>query len=130
MVRVGRRGDRGAVYIGRPTPLGNPFVLKREEDREKVYAQYTEWFNQKIRDEDPDVLMELIKLLNIARKGDLVLGCYCAPRRCHGDAIKQWIDNRLQQEKERGEEFTRWNRLREAVIAMSISRRKAEMSQP
>lgn len=35
-VEVVRKGAKDAAYVGRPTPLGNPYVLKREEDRDAL----------------------------------------------------------------------------------------------
>lgn len=68
-----------AVYIGRPSKWGNPFVLEKGGDREAIYKQYCEWLDQN---------EELKKQAQVELKGkDLV--CYCAPLRCHGDALIQ-----------------------------------------
>ena len=32
--------SRGDVYIGRPSPLGNPFPMKSEKDRDSVVQQF------------------------------------------------------------------------------------------
>lgn len=69
------------VYIGRPGKWGNPFPLKREADRAKVLQQYTEWIMTQ-----PRLLAQLGEL-----KGK-VLGCWCAPKACHGDVLARLAD--------------------------------------
>ena len=69
------------VYIGRPGPWGNPFRLEREADREMILEKYREWIVRQ-----PHLL---------ARLGELrgrILGCWCAPRLCHGDVLAELAD--------------------------------------
>jgi hypothetical protein len=33
----------GQVYVGRPGPLGNPFVVGRDGSRAEVIAKYRRW---------------------------------------------------------------------------------------
>jgi hypothetical protein len=68
--------ERHHVYIGRPSKWGNPFVLGRDGDRAEVIALYERWLCAN------EALM--------ADLGELrgkVLGCWCAPRPCHGDVL-------------------------------------------
>ena len=67
---------RGAVYIGRPSIWGNPFVIGKDGQRDDVIAKYETWLlgNGKLIDQ----------LAALAGK-DLV--CWCAPARCHGDVL-------------------------------------------
>lgn len=65
------------VYIGRPSKWGNPFEIGRDGTREEVIKKYRRW----IVDEHPDLLAQLPEL-----RGK-VLGCWCAPRPCHGDVL-------------------------------------------
>lgn len=70
------------VYIGRPGPWGNPFVLKNKDDnaeRRRVLEKYREWLMSQ---------PELIARAKRELKGK-VLGCYCAPRLCHGDVLAE-----------------------------------------
>ena len=66
----------GAVYIGRPSRWGNPFVIGRDGDRATVITKYRAW----ICDQP-----ELIAALPELRRRDLV--CFCAPAPCHGDVL-------------------------------------------
>jgi hypothetical protein len=75
------------VYIGRPSPLGNPFLLRDASDdvqRIQVIEKYRNWFNIKI-EEDPVFRAQV----EAVRGKDL--GCWCAPRPCHGDVIVEWL---------------------------------------
>ena len=67
----------GAVYIGRPSIWGNPFILGEDGDRSRVIYMYREWIR-----EQPDLVEKARK--ELAGK-DLV--CYCAPKQCHGDIL-------------------------------------------
>jgi hypothetical protein len=81
-------GTRGE-YVGRPSPLGNPFKLQRESDRDVVIGQYEDWLRERIRARDGRVCNELNRLYDIARDtGLLELVCWCAPKRCHADVIR------------------------------------------
>lgn len=92
MIKVGKKWDKQAVYIGRGSPLGNPFVMENESDRDLVCDQYQVWFEQQVKDNNVLVMNELRRLYQIAKKGDLVLGCFCSPKRCHGLTIKAFLE--------------------------------------
>ena len=82
-------GTRGE-YVGRPSPLGNPFKLERESDRDAVIAQYEVWLRERIVARDKRVCDELNRLYVIARDtGLLELVCWCVPKRCHADVIRK-----------------------------------------
>ena len=65
-----------AVYIGRPTKWGNPFVIGKDGTREDVIRKYEEWIVTQ-----PNLMQALHEL----RGKDLV--CFCAPQGCHGDVL-------------------------------------------
>lgn len=64
------------VYIGRPSMWGNPFVISREGTREEVIELYRKYITM-----NPKLMAALPEL-----KGKR-LGCYCAPKACHGDVL-------------------------------------------
>jgi hypothetical protein len=83
-----RRGDRGE-YVGRPSPLGNPFVIGRNGDRAAVIARYRQWLRDCIIAGDPRVSGELERLARLAcERGQLTLVCWCAPEACHAEVIR------------------------------------------
>ena len=95
MIIVGRKQDPRAEYIGRGSPLGNPFVMRHEGMRDEVCEQYEIWFAEQVANNNQRVLNELRRLYRIAAQGDLVLGCFCAPKRCHGETIKRFLEGYL-----------------------------------
>ena len=91
--------DPSTVYVarGRPSlkasPLGNPFILNREEDRDSVVKKYRDWLSENLK-EGSEQLKELRRLIVIYKETDqLSLVCYCSPKRCHGDVIKAAIES-------------------------------------
>jgi hypothetical protein len=89
-----RTGGRGE-YIGRPSPLGNPFVIGRDGDRDTVVDKYHAWlvglWNS---NSNHPACSELIRLYELHKQqGELTLVCWCAPQRCHGDVVKEVIES-------------------------------------
>lgn len=70
------------VYCGRPSRLGNPFVMHDEKERESVIGK----FEQNLPSQDILELHQYCKSKNVKT---LHLGCYCAPKACHCDVIKK-----------------------------------------
>lgn len=66
-----------AVYIGRGSPFGNPFILGKDGDRNAVCDSYSDHYVP----HKPSILSQLSSL-----KGK-VLVCHCYPERCHGDSL-------------------------------------------
>jgi hypothetical protein len=91
VIKVARKGQGlGGVYVGRPTPLGNPFRLLREEDRDEVVARYATWLERELRRGNREVVQALEELYRLLkRRGDITLLCFCAPRRCHGEIVAE-----------------------------------------
>lgn len=85
--------DEFDVYIGREVPehgraaskWGNPFVLTEdtEAERQRVLALYRDWIV-----EQPELMHALEEL-----RGQR-LGCWCAPKSCHGDVLVELLDAR------------------------------------
>jgi len=71
---------RGARYIGRGTPLGNPYTVA--EHGSSALELYRKWLWKKIRQRDVAVMEEMRRI----KPGDLLV-CSCKPRPCHGDVV-------------------------------------------
>jgi hypothetical protein len=65
------------VYVDRPSPFGNPFVIGRDGDRTAVILRYRTWLLAQ------PALVERVRR-ELAGK---MLGCWCAPLPCHGDVL-------------------------------------------
>ncbi len=88
---VNKRSGTPGEYIGRPSVLGNPFVIGRDGTRDEVIAKYRVWLNDQLHESEA-VGRELSRLTDLARDGDLNLVCWCAPQACHGDVVKSCIE--------------------------------------
>lgn len=81
--------DEYDVYIGRPSKFGNPFSVQTY-GREKCLELFREYFLNRVKQDD--TFKEAVLSLK-----DKTLGCFCKqPNRevaCHGDIIKEWLDN-------------------------------------
>lgn len=73
--------------------LGNKFIMNSELERDKVCDEYEAWFNEQIAKQNELVLNELRRLYKIYKKyGKLNLFCRCAPKRCHAETIKNFLN--------------------------------------
>ncbi len=76
------------VYIGRSNkrfvdaPWGNPFLIGEHGSREQVISLFR---NYLIR--NPELIIRVPELAGQR------LGCWCAPRPCHGDVLAEYADN-------------------------------------
>ncbi len=66
-----------AIYIGRGSPWGNPFVIGKDGTRAEVIAKYRTYL------EADEALLARVK--NELKGKDLL--CFCKPAGCHGDII-------------------------------------------
>ena len=82
---VNKRTSAFDVYIGRGSKWGNPFVMKSEADRERVIEQYRKYLWGQIK--AGVVTKDELRALDGKR-----LGCFCAPKACHGDVIVDAIE--------------------------------------
>lgn len=88
--------ERYDVYIGRPSKWGNPYSHKegtqarfKVATREEAINKYREYILNK-----PELLEDLCEL-----KGK-TLGCWCAPKLCHGDILVELVEEMHKMDKE------------------------------
>jgi hypothetical protein len=83
----------------RTSPLGNPFRMRDQsmQERNRVCDEYYDYFHTNL---NPDLapvgfLEQLDQILRAATFSDISLGCWCVPKRCHCQTIKNYIDAEL-----------------------------------
>lgn len=64
------------IYIGRPSKWGNPYVIGKDGSRDEVIEKY----EQHVRT-SPILMRALPELVG------KTLGCWCPPKKCHGDVL-------------------------------------------
>lgn len=82
---VNMRTSTYDVAIDRSSPFGNPYHLGKDGDRTTVLAKYREYLYKRV-EKDPEFRRQLLTL-----KGRR-LGCWCAPKLCHGMVIVEWLE--------------------------------------
>jgi hypothetical protein len=90
------------VYVGRPSPLGNPFshvpstkAEFRVETRDEAVDCYEPWLRGKLKT-DTLVKTAFWTLVDFYRVfGDLTLICWCVPKRCHAEIIAKLIEEAI-----------------------------------
>lgn len=95
--------ERGFIYIGRPGPYGNPYRIGKDGDRGaciELFKRYLKIIsNSSIRHPNSNLLLrletEMREMIEDEKIHHFKLGCWCAPEPCHGDILKQILEERL-----------------------------------
>ena len=82
------------LYCGRGSVLGNPFVMQNQsiEERNRVCGEFEKYFFEKIEQKNKNFIEALNFIFKESKSKDVNLGCFCAPKRCHCDTIKNFVD--------------------------------------
>lgn len=92
-------GDASFVYIGRPRGnaplgLGNPFKVGEGYAQGEAVVAFRDHVSAMWRYPDNPVRQQILALAKRSLAGEeLKLVCWCKPRACHGDVIKEAVDN-------------------------------------
>ena len=66
----------GAVYVGRPSRWGNPYLIGRDGTRAEVIARY-----------EADLVADPARMATLVTLRGRDLVCWCAPLPCHADVL-------------------------------------------
>ena len=77
------------IMQNRGSVLGNPYY---RESRDIAILKFKIWLRNHIKNETPKIINELKNIKSLSDKGTVYLECCCAPLKCHGDAIKDYIE--------------------------------------
>ena len=87
------------VYIGRGSPFGSPFShLKSTHDiykvdtREEAIDAFKTYLERETS-EDTHLKRKLDGLRERTKTEDINLVCFCKPKACHGDVIKEYLED-------------------------------------
>ena len=77
----------------RPGVFGNPFEINALGiTRDESIARYEVWMLEQAESKT-GIYEELIRLAKFMCQGeDIILICACAPLICHGNVIKEWLE--------------------------------------
>ena len=89
--------DPEAHYIGRGSPLGNPYTVEKY-GRHSAIKLYEKWLNTQVEIGDPGIVSELDTIANeVINTGHSKLICFCKPLACHGDVIAELVLKTIQE---------------------------------
>lgn len=90
------------VKVDRSSVLGNPFYMSKSVglNRDDVCDKYERWFKKQFgefgEDGNKPFNIEIGRLERLYElHGKLRLFCWCAPRRCHAETIKKYLESIL-----------------------------------
>lgn len=87
------------VYIGRGSPLGNPYPISTERSREEVIAMYENYLHTYLLKNDRaiEALNSIATMLTDCSNQPVKLVCFCSPKACHGDLLQRLITDKLKE---------------------------------
>lgn len=100
-----------AVYVGRGSPLGNPYshlpgtkARLLVETRKEAIEKYRDWLKHQVdtRGMASILFWELVKFYKDF--GALKLACWCAPKACHAEVIAEMVKEYAGQTYNKSEE--------------------------
>jgi hypothetical protein len=100
-----------ATYVGRGSPLGNPYshrpsvaAVVKVKSREEAIKRYRVWLEHQI-DEPGHARMFFLDLVKFYKDfGTLKLACWCAPKACHAEVIAEMVEKYARQTRNESEE--------------------------
>jgi len=82
-------------YVGRPSPLSNPFIITDTQSRDFCIKSYSHMIKNSILNSDFNIISALSNLYSyLIKYGELNLICYCSPKPCHAEIIKKILLNK------------------------------------
>jgi hypothetical protein len=94
-----KTGDHDdAVYVGRGSPLGNPYshlpsslAEVKVESREEAVRRYRPWLEHQLRTGGFARILFMDLVTFYKDFGSLKLACWCAPKECHAEVIAEMV---------------------------------------
>jgi hypothetical protein len=83
--------------VDRTTSLGNPFYMKSEDQRDFVCDAFEKWSKDCLLKgiETSNYFNELLRVYK--KHGKLRLFCWCVPKRCHAETIRDMILEKIKE---------------------------------
>ena len=83
-----------SIKVDRSTLLGNPYYMNDESERDKVCDKYAVYLAESY-DTRAEIASEINCIADILTRSDVVLLCWCYPKRCHSEEIIKLIKEEL-----------------------------------
>lgn len=80
------------IYCGRGSPLGNKYHIDKNVNRDVVITLYKDWFYKNLKNKSVNDYLQKI-IIQLELDGYVNLGCFCAPKKCHCEIIREYLIN-------------------------------------
>jgi hypothetical protein len=94
------------IYVGRGSALGNPYTSIKGRDtlaqfvvdsRKESIDSFRKYLLECIEKKEEKVCNLLNQIYALALEGEVCLSCYCKPKSCHGDVIKEVVEMKIKE---------------------------------
>ena len=79
-------------YVGRPSPLGNPFHVGGKISRYEAISMYRMWLLERLETDNPTSKAFMALVDDYQKNGKMTLICHCFPLACHAEVIREFIE--------------------------------------
>lgn len=94
-LKTDRMTEKFDMRVDRKSPVGNPEYMTATKDRDYVCDVYEMYFRRQMAMDD-DFRAYVESLIRIYKRHHrLRLFCWCAPKRCHAETIKAYIERQV-----------------------------------
>lgn len=92
---INRHARSGGIYIGRGTPLGNPYPITRTTSRTRAIELFRDHALFELKhNPEGEFAIALRDIKDRSDRGqDVLLACSCKPKACHGDILVELIED-------------------------------------
>ena len=104
-VRNKRNYNGPGIYVGRPSVLGNRARMEDESQRDWAVEQFRIRLRDALASGDLATMTAILNILVAALAGEANLICWCTPKRCHADVIKECVESIMETGSWEGIEF-------------------------
>lgn len=95
---------KNVIYVGRGSILGNPYTSIQHKktlanfvvnSREESISMFRNYLLEQINNKNQEICQILNHIYILAKNEDVFLSCYCKPKSCHADIIKEIVDSKF-----------------------------------
>ena len=98
-MRVSKPKAEWDFRVDRMSPVGNPFYMSDESQRNIVCDKYESYFQVQLENNTQFKKYLQTMLTTLKQYGKLNLYCWCAPKRCHAETIKKWLEKQIKENR-------------------------------
>jgi hypothetical protein len=87
--------DMDGFWVDRRSPVGNPYYMKNENERDSVCDRYEVYFAKSMEENKRFANYIEMLVMQYKKNKNIKLLCWCYPKRCHAETIKKYIEEHV-----------------------------------